>query len=900
MRLEHWLYAIPLRLRSLFHRRQADEELDEELRDHVERKAEECLAKGLAPEEARRQALLELHGIERTKEECRDTRRITWLQDFVQDLSYGLRMLRKSPGFTAVAVLTLALGIGANTMVLSIVSGAILRKPPVHDPNRLMIISSNNPTDVFAADRYPVSWPDYNDWQRQATDFSDMAAADFGNFADFGEVTITGGATPELVAGASVSANFFSVLGVQPAIGRAFSSNEQQAGRNNVAILSNAIWHSRFADDPHVLGRIIRLNGNPYTVVGVMPADFHLWDFDAQIWMPLALSREELAPKGRSNRFLTVFARLKHGINQKAAATQMSAIAQRLASQNPSDKGWGARVMPLQEYQVADANVGTAMAFMMSAVGLVLLIACANLGGVLLARNSARQREFSVRAALGAGPRRLARQLFTECLLLAAAGGSLGILFAYGSMRAIILQFNWDSRAVALAGEISIDARTLLLTAGVSIFTAILVGIAPALRISRHSTAEKLKESTSGATLGPRRHRLQQLLVVAQITLSLILLTAAGLFVDSFIAELRASPGFDPRNVLTASVSLRGLEYFAAPQRQAAFFVNALQEIDRSPQTQSAAVTSSLPFTFPFSTHFMVEGHPVSKASEWPSCFFIDVSPNYFQTLHLPLLQGRSFTPLDDSNSTPVAIVDEAFAAKYFPHQNPVGRHILINPEKSTQHQWSEIVGVVGNVNEFLGEAYPRPHIFEPFLAHPSGTMSLVVRTRVQPDLFSGALRQAIWKVDDNQAVSNVKTMERVIYDSGQGDNIMSELMGGFAALALLLAAIGVYGIVSYLVAQRTREISIRMALGASPREALALIMRGGALLLAFGVVAGLLFAAVLPALVRSAFTGTQFPHADWIVVIAFATVVAVALLACWIPARRAMRVDPMVALRHE
>jgi predicted permease len=888
------------RITNLFHRSNLDQEIEAELRSHIEMRTADNIAAGMSPEEARRQAVLRFGSRAAMKERVIAADLQMFLDSVWQDLCYGLRQLRRNPGFTVVAVLTLALGIGANTMVLSIVSGSMLRKPPVRDPDRLMIISGKNPTDVFAADRNPVSGPDYNDWQQQATDFSDMAAADFGGFADFGDVTITGGSTPELVAGARVSANFLAVLGVEPAIGRTFSPSEEQSGRDNVAILSSALWHSRFADDPLVLGRIIRLNGNPYTVVGVMPANFHLWDFDAQIWTPLVLSHEDLAPKGRSNRFLTVFARLKHGINQKAAATQMSAIAQRLASQNPSDKGWGARVMSLQQYQVADANVGTAMAFVMSAVGLVLLIACANLAGVLLARNSARQREFSVRAVLGAGPLRLARQLFTECLLLAAAGGSLGILFAYGSIRAIIPQFNWNSGAVALASEISIDARTLLLTAGVSILTAILVGIAPALRISRRSTAERLKESASGATLGPRRHRLQQLLVVAQITLSLILLTAAGLFVDSFIAELRASPGFDPRNVLTASVSLRGLEYFAAPQRQVTFFENALQQIDRSPQAESAAITSDLPFTFPPSMHFIVEGHPVSKVSESPSCDFFDVSPRYFETLHMPLLQGRSFTPLDGLNAAPVVIVDQAFAAKYFPHQNPIGHHILINPEKRTQNQWSEIVGVVGNVNEFLGEEYPRPHIFEPSLAHPSGTMTFVVRTRVQPGLFSEALRHAIWKVDGNQAISNVKTMERVVYDSSQGDNIMSELMGGFAALALVMAAIGIYGIVSYLVVRRTREISIRMALGASPREALALIMRGGALLLAFGLAAGILFAAVLPAVVRSAFSGTQFPRADWIVAIAFATVVAVALLACYIPARRASRVDPMVALRYE
>lgn len=819
------------------------------------------------------------------------------METLLQDFRFGLRMLRKSPGFTAVAILTLALGIGASTTVLSVVSSLILRKPPVRDPDGLLTITSKNPAGVFvfAADRSHVSVADYLDWRSQATDFSSIASAYFDDF------TISGSDfTPEFVHGARVSANFFQVMEVEPVIGRPFMPGEDQSGKDQSVLISAQLWKGTFAGDPHILGRAIKINGNSHTIVGVMPPAFGVYDSPAQIWFPLVPSSDEFGLGKRGFRILRVFARLKRGVSLAEASAQMNTIAARLATaHSDTNKGWGARVLTEQHYMVSDGNVENALFIPLTAVSLVLLVACANVASMLLARNSSRSQEFSIRAVLGAGRLRLARQLLTECLLLSIAGGALGIVFAYWSLRAILTQFNWNDNVVAIATTIGIDRRVLILTATISFFVAIVVGMAPAGRLSRRDPGERLKQSARGTTAARQRHRLQRVLVVAQITLSLVLLTGAGLFVEDFIHEMRTAAGFNSQNVLTASVYLRGLQYYGAAQRQSSFYQNLLQKLQESPEAKAVALTSTLPFDGSDSVSFVVEGHPVPKSAEQPSSGYFVVSPGYFKTLQIPLLQGRELT-FSDGSAAPVAIVDAAFARRYFPDQNPIGRHLLIDSDDRPGNRWSEIVGVVGDVNEFLGEEQPRPHIFEPFFAHPAGDMSIVVRTHTEPLSFSDSLRRAVWAIDSAQAVSNVKTMDRVIADSGQGDNIMSELMGGFALVALLIAAAGIYGVLSYLVAQRTHEIGIRMALGAERRNVLALIMRNGGILIAIGIVTGGLVSVALPRAIGAVMGNIEI-HQWWILVAGTTlTVALVALAACYIPARRAMRVDPMVALRHE
>jgi len=880
----------------VFRHARVEDEMDEELRSHIENRTADLEREGLSSPEAARRARIEFGGFQKFKEQCREALGASLIETLVQDVRYGLRTLRKSPGFTVVAILTLALGIGASTTVLSVVSGLILRKPPVRDPDGLLTINSKDPANVFAADRSHVSVADYLDWRAQATDFSSIAAANFDSFTVSG-----GGVTPEFVPGAWVSANFFQVMQIQPVIGRTFLPGEDQAGKDQAVVIGTQLWREEFAADPHVLGRSLEVNGNSHTIVGVMPDAFSQYDSSAQFWMPLVISSGDLAPAQRGVRTLRVFGRLKSSESVAEASAEMTAIAARLAKAHPdTNKGWGANVMTEQRYMVSDWNVESALFILMIAVLLVLLIACANVASMLLARNSSRTQEFSIRAVLGAGRWRLARQLLTESLLLSISGGALGICLAYWSLRAILTQFNWNAIVLATAQVIGIDSRVLIFTAAISILVAIIVGVAPAVRVSRRDPGERLKQAGRGTTTAPQRHRLQRVLVVAQIALSLILLTTAGLFVEGFIHEMRAAVGFNSQNVLTASVNLRGLEYYGAAQRQSSFYQNLLRKMQESPEAEAAALTSSLPFDGSDSMRFVVEGHPVSKPAAQPSSGYFVVSPGYFKALHIPILQGREFTSSDGPRASPVAIVDAAFARRYFPDENPVGRHLLIDSAGRPGEKWSEIVGVVGDVNEILGQERPRPHIFEPFLAHPQGDMSVVIRTHGAPTAFSDSLRHAIWAVDSAQAISKVKTMDRVIADSGQGDNIMSELMGGFAFIALVMAAAGIYGVLSYLVAQRTHEIGIRMAFGAERRKVLRLIMRNGGVLIAIGVGVGGLVSVALPQVVGAVMSGLGIHEWGILVAGTTLTVAIVALLASYIPAHRATRVDPMVALRHE
>ena len=897
MRPEHWIYKLPLRLRSLFRREAADHELDEELCDHLEHKTQQYIGEGMPPQEARRAALLEMGGLEKRKEECRDARQITWLLDLLQDVHYGLRVLRKSPGFTAVAVLTLALGIAANTIIFSVVDAVMYRKPPLPEPDRVVVVSNTSAVDSSAPDRVyaqlPVSGPDYLDWRAQSASFSDMAAAEFDSF------TISGGTTPERASGARVSPEFFGVLGVAPAFGRTILPGEDQLGHDQVVILSDELWKEKFSADPRVLGRVLKINGNACTVIGVMPPSFRLPAFMAKLWIPLVLSHSKFGSTGRDDRYLRVFARLSPGISVRQATVEMSAIAQRIAQAHlDTNRGWSAGVMSLQQYAIADMNAGPSLAFLMAAVAFVLLIACANIANLLLARNSARQREFTIRGVLGAGRLRLARQLLTECLLLAFAGGCLGILLGYAGLHALLPQFNWDEDAVVLAKEVTIDSHVLGVTFAIILVCSILFGLAPALQFSRGDASNGLKEGGRGTTIGRERHRMQRLLVAAQLALSLFLLVGASMFAGQFIQEMRANTGLNPRNMLTASVSLRGREYFQA-QRQKSFYELVLRRLAASPGVQSAAVASDLPFNFPDSLAFNAENHGVARPEEHPMCGHFAVSPGFFATTQIPLLQGRGFTTSDNADSLPVAIVNEAFARRYFPGENPIGRRIRIDPAHRAGEQWSEIVGIAGNVNEYVGQAEPRPEILEPFLAHPTGSMYLMVRTRTDPALFADTLRRAVWAEDGDQAITDVRTMLRVIADSSQGDDLLAELMGAFAAIALLIAAIGIYGVLSYLVGQRTHEMGIRMALGAKPDEVLLLVIRNGMTLVTTGAAIGFLVSLSLPKLIAAGFNDFRF-HGAWVIALAPVVIIIVGLVACYIPARRAMRLDPMVALRYE
>ena len=883
-----------IRVRALFPRRVVEADLDEELRFHLERQVEKYLQGGLSREAAKRRAWMEFGGLERAKEECRDARGVQFLDTLLQDMRYGVRMLRKSPGFTAVAVITLALGIAVNTTIFSVASGLLLHKPPVHDPDRVMVISSSNPAkDAYAPDRTPASALDYLDWRDQSRAFSNMTAAVFDDF------TVSGGMAPERVAGARVSSSFFQVLGVAPALGREILPEENQSGGDKVVVLSDDLWKERFGGDPRVVGSLVKINGVSFTVVGVMPNTFRLWDFPAELWVPLVFSAAELRPGARSWRGLRVLARLKPGTEVRQATAEMQLIAQRLAqAHKDTNEGWGASVMSLQRYSIADSNAQTATAFLMAAVAFVLLIACTNLANLMLSRNSTRQREFTIRAALGAGRFRLARQLFTECLLLSVTGGVLGTLGAFWGVAALRSQFNWNEFAQAMAKEVSVDGLALQFTVGISLGAGLLFGLAPAMEIARRRASDALKEGSRGTTTGPERLRLQRLLVVGQLALSLFLLVGAGLFVEGFLEEVRASVGFDAHNLLTAAVSLRGLPYLQ-PQRQKQFFEDVLRRVATLPGVESAAVTTDLPFSFPGRVSFTVEGLPMTKPEERPKCGWFAVSPGHFQTLQVPLLQGRGFSSSDSGEAAPVVIVNEAFVRRFFGTGNAMGRHIRLDLGDQQQEPWREVAGVVGNVREFLGQVQPRPEIFVPFATHPQGSMRFIVRTQTDPASLSDGLRRAVWAVDPDQAVTEIRTMDRVIADSSEGDDLMAGMMGAFAVLALLMAAVGIFGVLSYLVEQRTQEMGIRLALGAEPGALLRFVIRKGMALVGVGAGTGVLLSLALPKLVAMGFDNFNF-HSAWVLVIAPIVVLLVGFAACYVPARRAMSVDPIVALRYE
>jgi predicted permease len=888
-----WVTPTWLRVKALVKRRRLDRDLEEEMRFHLAMREEKNRTAGIAPEEAPAVARRRFGNVTLLKEACREMWTFNSLETLCQDTRYGLRMLVKNPSFTGIAVLTLALGIGANTVIFSVVNGVMYRKPPVADPDRLMVVSSTSPIASDDSQRYPVSVPDYLDWRAQSSSFSSMAAGESDSF------TISGGTTPERMSGAWVSPDFFNVLGVAPVLGRTLRPGEDQPGHDQVVILSDELWKGEFGSDPLVLGRTVKLNGNRYTVVGVMPPGFRLPSFLARLWVPLTLSHDNLSESSRGMRFLRIFARLNPKADVRHAQSEMEAIAQRIAQAHPdTNRGWGANVMSMQNYSIADANAGPPLAFLMAAVGFVLLIACANIANLLVARNSARQREFAIRGVLGAGRIRLARQLLTECVMLSFAGGVLGILFGYAGMRAVLSRFDWNEDAVAMAKEITIDGHVMAFTLVLVLVAAILFGLAPALQFSRGDASGRIKEGGRGSTAGRKSNRVQRVLVAGQLALSLFLLAGATIFAGGFIEEMRAGTGFNEHNLLTASVSLRGVEYLQ-PQRQKAFFENVVRRLSASPGVESAAAASDLPFNFPGEIPFTVENHAAEKSKQQPTCGYFAVSAGYFAATQIPLLQGREFTAPDNADAAPVAIVNEAFARRYFPGENPIGRHIRIGSSRRADTKWSEIIGIAGDVKEFVGQAEPRSEIFEPFLAHPTGSMNLVVRTRANPSLFADDLRGTVWAEDGNQAVTDVRTMERVIKDSAGGDDLMAELMGVFAAIALLMAAIGIYGVLSYLVSQRTHELGIRMALGANPSEVLGLVIRNGMALVGTGAAIGFVVSLALPKLILATINGFQF-HGVWIIGIAPVLVITVGFMACYVPARRAMRVDPMVALRHE
>lgn len=886
--MTRWIYKLPLRLRSLFRRDRVERELSEELRFHLEKLTEENVSKGMTPEEARYAALRELGGVEQIKEECRDMRGVNVIQDLLQDVRYGLRQLRRNPGFTAAAVGTLALAIGMNATIFSAVSLILLKKPPVRDPDRLMIVASNNRAKGW--DLLRVSAPNFESFRRENNVFEGMAAAHTGE--DF---TLTGAGAPEHLTGMEVTADYFKILGISPAMGRGFLPGENQAGRDRVVILSHALWKQRFGSDRAVIGRQIHINDEPYTVIGVMPNGTDMAIAQPELWTPIVFSPKDLTASAHNSRYLLVFARLKPGVTVGKASAAVGTIAARIAQRDPdAEKGYGASVLSLQKYLIQAADVQASLAVMMGAVIFVLLIACANIAGLLLARAAGRQREMAIRTALGARRLRVIRQLLAESFLIALAGGGLGLILAIGGVGLLRMPLNWNSYVAHVGANLHLDGRTVLFSVALTLGATFLFGMVPALRTSKPDLACSLKEGGRTGTEGFARARLRGVLVAAEIALSVLLLAGAGLFILGLLAEVRQNAGFNPDHILTAEISLSSSQYTDNPLKQAGFFQRVTARLQTLPGVASASATQALPLAGWWHRTVGIEGKP---DSEWPLMDVYLVGTKYFKTMEIPLIKGRAFSRTDDRNSPRVALINRAFAQKYFPEGDAIGRRIFAY----TRHPaWAEIVGIVGNVKDFPGQKENPPQVYEPYLQQPNPYMTLVVRTRYAPSAFAPRLRRVVWSVDKNQPVEDLMTMQQVISQSGEGGDVfMSGLMTVFAALALLLAAVGIYGVIAYSVTQRTHEIGIRMALGAQKGDVLALVLRKGALITLIGCAIGFALALPLPKLFAAMFNGMPAGGPGDLAAIA-AVVAIVSLLATYLPARRATKVDPMEALRYE
>jgi putative ABC transport system permease protein len=806
-------------------------------------------------------------------------------------------MLWKSPGLTAVAVLALALGVGANTAIFSVVNAVLLRPLPYKDPDRLVVLWGNNLKQ--GRGQLPVSFPNFLDWKNQNRVFEDMASYAYNQFV------ITGRQEPERVRGVFVSTGFFPVLGVRPSLGRTSRPEEE---REYLAVLSHALWQRRFGSDPSIIGQVITLNGKGYTVIGVMPPDFQFPPRDprfqptgtgAELWVTLSSLFTPSPNLGdwigsRSLRGNRVIGQLKPGVTIQQAQAEMDTIAGRLEQAYPdANAGVGVTLVPLHEQLVG--HIRAALLVFLGAVGFVLLIACANVANLLLARTATREKEMALRAALGASRLRLVRQLLTESTLLALLGGALGLLLALWGVDLLV---HLDTGNIPRANEIGIDGRVLSFTLAISLLTGMIFGLAPALQASKLNLNETLKEGGRSSAGSWRGRRVRGLLVVSEIALTLVLLIGAGLMIKSFRRLLETPPGFNPQNVLTMQIQVSSFQHSQPPQ-WVAFYRQVLERVAALPGVQSVGTCDSLPpRIFQRGNSFAIEGHPSPGPGQSPIAQLFTISPDYFRALNVPLLKGRYFTEADTAAAPGVAIINETIARRFFPNEDPVGRRLKLgNPE--SQSPRLTIVGVVGDVKYSGLDADTEAGLYIPYLQNPVPGMYLMVRTASYPLSLAAAVRGQVLAVDKDQPVANIKTMEQVLAESVAQRRLNTLLLGLFAAVALSLAMVGIYGVVSYSVSQRTHEIGIRMALGAQTGDVLRLVVRQGLQPVLIGMAIGLTGALALTRLLSSLLYGVSATDPATFVVISL-LLTAVALLACYIPARRATKVDPMIALRYE
>ncbi len=819
------------------------------------------------------------------------------MKTLLQDLRYGARTLMKSPGFTIVAVLALAIGIGANSAIFSVVNAVLLRPLPYANPERLVMVWGN--FQKLGMTKLGVSAPEFVDYKNQSHVFADVAAFQHTTF------NLTGGDAPERIGGARVSSGLFSLLGVSPLVGRTLLMEEDQRGRERVVVLSHHLWQARFNSDPNLVGKGIVLDGESYTVVGVMPRGFQFPFGEiedagrAEAWVPAAFSAEELQDRGRY--FFRMIARLKPGVTLEQARTEMSAIGRRLEEQYPrtyrgpkgENGGWQVTLTTLPDEIVGGARL--LLFVLLGVVGFVLLISCANVSNLLLARASTRRREVAIRMALGATRGRLFRQFLTESVMLSLVGGGIGLLLAMWGMDLLIAA---SPREIPRLSEAGLDARVLAFTFVVSLLAGVLFGLAPALRGSHADLNESLKEGGQSGTTSFGRQRLRGLLVVSEIALTLVLLIGAGLMIKSFRRLLDVNPGFDPENVLTMQMALPPAKY-AAPQEKARFYDQLLARVKALPGIEAASVTTALPLTGEtFGGPFSIEGRPLDMTGKPPHAHIRTVTPGYFHVMSIPLITGRDFNDADTNDSVAVVIVNETFARGFFASGDAIGKRIKIGAPTSPR-PWMQIAGIIKDVKSDGLDAEAIPEMYLPYAQNIGPAMTLVARTVNDPAGSLAAIRRAVQETDKEQPVYNIRTMKQLLAESIAQRRFNMIMLGVFALIALLLAASGIFGLIAYSVAQRTHEIGIRMALGAQSGDVLKLIVREAMVLAVAGVGVGLTGAFVMTRTLTSLLYDVSTTDPATFAGVA-GVLTLVALLASYIPARRATRIDPNVALRHE
>jgi predicted permease len=879
------------RISNLFARSKVGQEIDAELKSHIAMRIEDNIAAGMTQEEAQRDAVVRFGNPTVLKERVTAADAALVLDSIRRDVQYGIHGLLKSPGFTITATLTLALGIGINSSLYSLASG-IMRQLPIREADRVGTIVGTDAS--FDEDRGPFSAPEFLFLKEQARSFSEMAAGDSS-----GSFNLTESGEPQRLRAFQVSPNYFQLVGANAQLGRTLIPGDDRPERKHVVILSQSLWQRQFGLDPSVIGRAIRLDGEKYTVIGVMPAYFKQAYYPVDLWTPLTFGAEQRVPRADAPRNLVVFTRLKPGLTFAQAKAEVQSLDKRYAATFPrANTGWGASVISVEDYFVPQ-TMRIMLALLMSVAGFVLLIVCGNISGLLMARGASREKEFAIRRALGAGTWRLTRQLMIENLLLSLIGGGFALLVAAGGVRLLRARLDFNAYGAFYADKITMNGGVLAFTLVISVCAALLFGLLPAFETSSARPGSSLQEVDRTGSSGRRPSRLRGVLVVGQISLGLILLTCCAVVIKGLYDLDQLNAGFDPEQVITAGLQLsQGTYDNAAKQR--AFVEASVQRIANLPGVHLAAATTNIPISLARMVPFTIEGQPVTKPEERPWARYFAITPDYLHVMNIILLRGREVMPSDDAGKLPVALVNEAFVRQFFAKGEVLGKQVSVALTPSSDPATAEIVGVVANVADYQGQSSFQPQIYFPYAQHPDANLTLVARTSMNPKGLIAPLRQAIWSVDKYQPIDNPRTMTQVVTTSNGGNRLIVLLLEIFAILALLLVAIGIYGVIAFTVSQRTREIGIRLALGARRKAILRMVLKNGMKLAAIGLLVGLPLSAVIPHLLQRMFQGHIVIHTVAVLIGVPAFVTLIALASTYIPALRASRVDPMHALRYE